>query len=311
MKSLELIREWMVAHPTSTTLIKYVILVLLIIGFIQFLRRFIRKNLPNSKVKYKSQKGIEVIGYLILIILTLSYFTGNIKDFTLAIGLLSAGIAITLQELILSIAGSLYIFFVKVYIPGDRIEINGIKGDVIDVDSIYTTMMEIGEWVSSDNYSGRIIKLSNAFVFKGPIYNYSKDFPFIWDEFDLPIRYGSDVEMAKAIIIKVATENLSEYVANSITKWKHVVERYYIEDAKVEPTLAITMTDNWIQFNLRYIVDYKKRRLTKHILNELIGKEFEKTNGKVILASSTVEIVRIPIVNINEKGITQTDNDNY
>ena len=186
-----------------------------------------------------------------------------------------------------------------------------IKGDVIDVDSIYTTMMEIGEWVSSDNYSGRIIKLSNAFVFKGPIYNYSKDFPFIWDEFDLPIRYGSDVEMAKAIIIKVATENLSEYVANSITKWKDVVERYYIEDAKVEPTLAITMTDNWIQFNLRYIVDYKKRRLTKHILNELIGKEFEKTNGKVILASSTVEIVRIPIVNINEKGITQTGNDNY
>ena len=108
MKSLELIREWMVAHPTSTTLIKYVILVMLIIGFIQFLRRFIRKNLPNSKVKYKSQKGIEVIGYLILVILTLSYFTGNIKDFTLAIGLLSAGVAITLQELILSIAGSLY-----------------------------------------------------------------------------------------------------------------------------------------------------------------------------------------------------------
>ncbi len=304
MKSLELIKQWLEANPSLAIFIKYIVLVLLVIGFIQFLRRFIRKNLPNSKVKYRSQKGIEVIGYLILIILTLSYFTGNIKDFTLAIGLLSAGVAITLQELILSIAGSLYIFFVKVYKPGDRIEINGIKGDVIDIDSIYTTMMEIGEWVSSDNYSGRIIKLSNAFVFKGPIYNYSMDFPFIWDEFNLPIRYGSDIELAKDIVIKVATENLSEYVANSIAKWKDVVDRYYIEDAKVEPTLAITMTDNWIQFNLRYIVDYKKRRVTKHILSELIGKKFEETNGKVILASSTVEIVRIPTVNINEKGIT-------
>lgn len=303
MKSLELIKQWLEAHPSMAIFIKYIVLVLLVIGFIQFLRRLIRKNLPNSKVKYRSQKGIEVIGYLILIILTLSYFTGNIKDFTLAIGLLSAGVAITLQELILSIAGSLYIFFVKVYKPGDRIEINGIKGDVIDIDSIYTTIMEIGEWVSSDNYSGRIIKLSNAFVFKGPIYNYSMDFPFIWDEFNLPIRYGSDIELAKNIIIDVATENLSEYVANSIAKWKDVVERYYIEDAKVEPTLAITMTDNWIQFNLRYIVDYKKRRVTKHILSELISKKFEETNGKVILASSTVEIVRIPTVNINEKGI--------
>ena len=304
MKSLELIKQWLEAHPSMAIFIKYIVLVLLVIGFIQFLRRLIRKNLPNSKVKYRSQKGIEVIGYLILIILTLSYFTGNIKDFTLAIGLLSAGVAITLQELILSIAGSLYIFFVKVYKPGDRIEINGIKGDVIDIDSIYTTIMEIGEWVSSDNYSGRIVKLSNAFVFKGPIYNYSMDFPFIWDEFNLPIRYGSDIELAKNIVIKVATENLSEYVANSIAKWKDVVDRYYIEDAKVEPTLAITMTDNWIQFNLRYIVDYKKRRVTKHILSELISKKFEETNGKVILASTTVEIVRIPTVNINEKGIT-------
>jgi small-conductance mechanosensitive channel len=309
MESLELIKQWLEAHPSWAVFIKYIVLVVLIIGFIQLLRRFIRKNLPNSKVKYRSQKGIEVIGYLILIILTLSYFTGNIKDFTLAIGLLSAGVAITLQELILSIAGSLYIFFVKVYKPGDRIEINGIKGDVIDVDSIYTTIMEIGEWVSSDNYSGRIIKLSNAFVFKGPIYNYSMDFPFIWDEFNLPIRYGSDVELAKDIIIKVATDTLSEYVVNSIAKWKDVVDRYYIENAKVEPTLAITMTDNWIQFNLRYIVDYKKRRVTKHILSELISKKFEETNGQVVLASSTVEIIRIPTININEKDITQRDND--
>ena len=169
---------------------------------------------------------------------------------------------------------------------------------MIDVDTIYTTMMEIGEWVSSDNYSGRIVKLSNAFVFRGPVYNYSKDFPFIWDEFNLPIRYGSDLELAKKIVIQVASEELSKYVKASISKWKDVVDKYYIEDAEVNPTLAITMNDNWIQFNLRYIVDYKKRRYTKHVLNELIGAEIEKTNGKVVLASTTVEIVKIPNLNI-------------
>ena len=194
----------------------------------------------------------------------------------------------------------MYIFFVKVYKPGDRIEINGIKGDVIDIDSIYTTMMEIGEWVSSDNYSGRIVKLSNAFVFRGPIYNYSRDFPFIWDEFDIPVRYGSDTELAKEIIMKIAGENLSEYVNASKNEWKTIVERYYIEDARVEPSLAISLNDNWIQFNLRYIVDYKRRRLTKHLLNELIISEIEKTGGKVQLASATVEIVRIPTIQVDK-----------
>ena len=201
----------------------------------------------------------------------------------------------------MSIAGSFYIFFVRVYSPGDRIEINGIKGDVIDVTSMYTTMMEIGQWVSSDNYTGRIVKLSNAFVFKGPIYNYSQDFPFVWDEINIPIRYGSDLDLTKNIIISVAQENLSEYVKSSIADWKAVVEKYYIEDAQVNPTLAITLTDNWLQCNLRYIVDYKKRRYTKHLLNEEIGKRIKETNGKVELASATFEIVNIPTLNLNSE----------
>ena len=301
MKLIELIKQWMQEHSTSTSLIKYLVWVVFIVVLIYLLRKFLRKNLPDNDTKYKSQKGVEVLGYIFIIALSITYFTGSIKDFALAIGLLTAGITITLQELILSIAGSIYIFFVKVYKPGDRIEINGIKGDVIDIDSIYTTMMEIGEWVSSDNYSGRIVKLSNAFVFRGPVYNYSKDFPFIWDEFNLPIRYGSDIELAKEIVIKIASEQLSEYVTNSVLNWKTVVNKYYIEDAQVEPTLAITMTDNWVQFNLRYIVDYKKRRYTKHLLNELINKEIQSTNGKINLASATIEIVRIPNINVDKK----------
>jgi small-conductance mechanosensitive channel len=146
---------------------------------IAFLRRFLRKKLSDTGIKYKSQKAVEFFGYVLLVIVTITFFTGSIKDFALAIGLLTAGITITLQELILSVAGSFYMFFVGIYKPGDRIEINKIKGDVIDIDSMYTTMMEIGEWVTSDNYSGRIVKLSNAFVFKGLVYNYSKDFPFV------------------------------------------------------------------------------------------------------------------------------------
>ncbi|PNQ73631.1 transporter [Hanstruepera neustonica] len=305
MESIEFIREWMTAHPTTASVITYLLWVIVVVGLVQFLRRLLRKKLPDTDTRYRTQKGIEVLGYVFIILLTVSYFTGNIKDFALAIGLLTAGITITLQELILSIAGSVYIFLVKVYKPGDRIEINGIKGDVIDIDSIYTTMMEIGEWVSSDNYSGRIVKLSNAFVFKGPVFNYSRDFPFIWDEIDLPIRYGSDLELAKEIIIRIASEQLSDYVENSIAEWKTVVDKYYIEDAQVQPTLALTMTDNWVRFNLRYIVDYKKRRMTKHLLNSLIGQEIAKTNGKVELASATIEVIRVPKLDINTPTKTE------
>ncbi|WP_458626099.1 mechanosensitive ion channel family protein [Winogradskyella sp. PC D3.3] len=299
MIDLEVLKAWINTNPLLVSIIKFMIILALILMVIQLIRRYFKKNISNTIIRYKAQKGIELVGYVLLIIMAIIYFSGSIKDFTIIIGLFTAGLAFTLQELILSIAGSIYIFLVKVYKPGDRIEINGIKGDVIDVDSIYTTMMEIGEWVSSDNYSGRIVKLSNAFVFKGPIYNYAQDFPFIWDEFNLPIRYGSDIDLAKSMIINIASEILSEYTINSKTDWTTVVNKYYIEDAQIDPTLAISLTDNWIQFNLRYIVDYKKRRYVKHLLNDKIRLEIENTNGKIILASATVEVIKIPDLKVN------------
>ena len=301
MESIKHIKDWLNTNPFVWDVIRFLAILIFILLVIQLIRRYLKKRILNTVIRYKAQKGIEVLGYILLVFLAITYFSGAIKDFTIIIGLFTAGLAFTLQELILSIAGSMYIFLVKVYKPGDRIEINGIKGDVIDVDSIYTTMMEIGQWVESDNYSGRIVKLSNAFVFKGPIYNYSQDFPFIWDQFNLPIRYGSDMDLAKSIVITIALETLSDDTRASKAEWEAVVKKYYIEDAEVEPTLSIRLTDNWVEYNLRYIVDYKKRRMTRHILHDKICKAFEQTNGKVVLASTTLELIKIPELKVTSE----------
>ena len=282
-----------------TKLIMWVLFIIISIGLI---RKTLKKRIDNISIRYKAQKGVEIIGYLLILFLILMAITvDSLKDYTIIIGLFTAGITFTLQELILSIAGSFYILFVRVYKPGDRIEINNIKGDVIDIDSIYTTIMEMGEWVSSDNYSGRIVKISNAFVFKGPIKNYSMDFPFVWDELNILITYGSDTELAKTILMNSATELLSDYTEKSKAKWAEMVERYYIENATIEPTIAMSLTDNWIQLNVRYITDYKRRRNTKHTLFQHIEKAIFKTNGKVILASSTLQLLQIPPIDINLK----------
>src|SRR6056297_1538231 len=180
MELFDNLKDWFTDQALPSSILKYLAWVVLIFILIAWTRKWMKKNLHDNSIKYKAQKAIQVVGYLLVILITVTYFTGSIKDFGLAIGLLTAGITITLQELILSIAGSFYIFFVRVYKPGDRIEINGIKGDVIDIDSIYNTLMEMGEWVSTDNYSGRIVKISNAFVFKGPIKNFFMHSPSVW-----------------------------------------------------------------------------------------------------------------------------------
>ena len=281
------------------TLSLWVAIIVLAIGF---LRKLLKRRIENTSIRYKAQKGIEIVGYVLILLLVLISFTlDDVADYTIIIGLFTAGLTFTLQELILSIAGSFYIFFVRVYKPGDRIEINGIKGDVIDINSVYTTIMEMGEWVSSDNYSGRIVKISNSFVFKGPIKNYSMDFPFVWDELNILITYGSDIELAKKIVIETAQDQLSTYVESSKAKWSEMVAQYYIENAALDPNIAVRLTDNWIALNLRYITDYKLRRGIQNILFEKIEQTIMKTNGQVTLASTTLQLLKFPEVNVNLK----------
>jgi small-conductance mechanosensitive channel len=286
-------------HPVVIKVIKVAVWLTVIVLSINFLRKMLKRRITDTSIRYKAQKGIEIFGYtLIILVLLISFTLNDVKDYTIIIGLFTAGLTFTLQELILSIAGSFYIFFVRVYKPGDRIEINGIKGDVIDIDSIYTTIMEMGEWVSTDNYSGRIVKISNAFVFKGPIKNYSMDFPFVWDELNILVTFDSDIEMAKKLVMEVSTELLSDYTKASKTQWDEMVAHYYIENATIDPTIAVRLTDNWVELNLRYITDYKLRRLTQHQLFNEINKGVNQTGGKVKLASSTLQLLKIPEIDI-------------
>src|SRR3954463_2489950 len=116
-------------------------------------------------------------------------------------GLIGAGLAIALREPLLSIAGRIAIFAGHMYSVGDRIEINKIGGDVIDVGFFYTRMLEIGNWISADQTTGRIVQFSNSQIFGTPVYNYTQNFSYIWDEVQLPITYSSNIDAATRIMM--------------------------------------------------------------------------------------------------------------
>jgi small-conductance mechanosensitive channel len=169
---------------------------------------------------------------------------------------------------------------------------------VIDIGVLRSTLMEIGQWVNGDLYNGRVVKIANSFVFKEPVFNYSSDFPFLWDEITVPVRYGSDYRAAYSLLEKVVTEVAGDYVNEAKEPWKTIVEKFMIEDARVEPMVTLVANDNWMEFTVRYVVDYKVRRTTKDALFRRILEEIERTEGKVALASATFELVGVPPITV-------------
>jgi small-conductance mechanosensitive channel len=268
--------------------------IILIFVFKSLITRYVNKNVKDNSARYRTKKIVRLLSYILIGLIAIFSFTGNMEQFGLSLGLITAGLAFALQEVILSVFGWIIIFTTNSYSPGDRIEINGIKGDVIDIGVTKTTLMEIGEWVKSDNYNGRIVQISNSFIFKGPVRNYSTDFPFVWDEIVLPITFDSDLEMVNQIVKKASDEYLIEYSQFAKDNWEIMVKKYLIENANVEPNLQFVLNDNWVEFTLRFVVDYKKRGTTKHKLFNSIYNSVMKSGGKVSFASATFELVGMP-----------------
>jgi small-conductance mechanosensitive channel len=222
-------------------------------------------------------------------------FKDRLGGLTVAIGVAGAGIAFALQEVIGSVAGWIAISFGNFYSPGDRVQVGGIKGDVIDIGILRTTLMELGEWVNSDLYSGRIVRVANSFVFKQPVFNYSGDFPFLWDELRVPVQYGSDHRQVRRILQDIGAEISGEaFIANVRSAWRRMLKKYLLENASVEPQVTLVLTDNWMEFTLRYVVDVKARRSTKDHLYQRILEEFDRAGDRARIASTTVQLVQPP-----------------
>ncbi len=277
---------WKLVH------IAFGILVILIVAFA--LRRTASRYIANSVDRYRVRKGITFLAYLAAFLMIIAVFSERLATLGVTLGVVGAGVALALQDVITSVAGWATISTGNIYKTGDRIEIGGVRGDVIDIGVFRTTLMEIGQWVNGDLYNGRIVRISNNAVFKDPVFNYSADFPFVWDEFTLPVKYGGDYALAGEILNRVANQLLGEYVASAKATWKSVAQKYLIEEAQIEPMVTLVANDNWVEFTLRYIVDYKLRRITRHQLFVRILDELQKTGGRVEIASGTYAIVEAP-----------------
>jgi small-conductance mechanosensitive channel len=277
------------------------VLINLVISLVQ---RWISRRLGDIQARYTARKMITFTGYIVMVLFVLGVFSNQLSSIGVALGVAGAGIAFALQEVIVSIAGWIAISFGQFYNVSDRVMVGGIKGDVIDIGILRTTLMEIGEWIQGDAYNGRIVRVANSFVFREPVYNYSADFPFVWDEIVLPVRYGSDYEFVRNLLLDAANEIVGDYTASAEDNWRRVVRKYLIEEAPLQPSVSLAANDNWVQFTLRYITDYKKRRSTKDALFTRILGMAEQAPEKITFASATFELVGFPslAVNINPKS---------
>lgn len=279
--------------PSGVRLLTAAIAIVVIFVLAGFIRRIIPRYVEETASRYRARKFINLVAYGIVVIAILIVYSNQLTGFTVFLGIAGAGIAFALQEVIASIAGFMVIHFSQFFKVGDRVLFGGIKGDVIDIGVFRTSLMEIGDWVDGDLYNGRIVRVANSFIFKEPVYNYSGEFPFLWDEVKVPLRVGSDIAYAKTRFLEVLEEVQGEYAKEANAKWSKMTETLMIEKARVQPMVHMGFDQNWLTFTLRYVVDFKARRATRDLISTKVLQTIEQSEGKLQLAASAIEVTNV------------------
>ncbi len=299
------------AHTGEKLLFTLVLIALFIIIrlVLKALTQFVFARYQQHRIRFWTRQGIDVATTLILIVGLISIWFDNPANLATGVGLATAGLAFALQKVVTSLAGYLVILRGKTFNVGDRITMGGVRGDVIALGFIQTTIMEMGQppsaqgadpamWVSGRQFTGRIVTVTNSKVFDEPVYNYSRDFPLIWEEMHVPVTYACDRERAERILLDAALKHTKDTTVVGRAALEQVMRRFPVESAELEPRVFYRITDNWLELGLRFLAPAHGARALKDGMSRDILRAFDEAG--IAIASATYDIVGFPAVRLAE-----------
>jgi small-conductance mechanosensitive channel len=251
----------------------------LIVWLAFFLLRLASSFVIDRRVKdvarnYLLRKSTNYFFGFALIVITFVIWFGNLTGWAAYLGILSAGLAIALQDTITNIAGWIFITVRKPFTVGDRVQIGEHRGDVIDVRLFQFTLVEVGNWVDADQSTGRIIHIPNGWVFKKSTANYTRGFNFIWNELAITLTFESNWEKGKKILSEIAAKHSilkTQEVQNQV---RNAAKKYLIFFEHLTPIVWTSVADNGVTLTIRYVCDPRKRRSSEGAIWEEVLRAF-------------------------------------
>lgn len=279
-----LIRVRLLFLGENTVFFRRTALALFLAFFILFISQLGQKLVVNSAktrvFKYNALRVVKLIAVLLLVVVAMSYLFHNWYTAAVSLGLISLVLGFALQGPISSFIGWLYILFRAPFEVGDRIEIGDVKGDVLEVGYMDTTLSEFhGSYLSSDLPSGRLIRFPNSKVLQSAVFNYSwQNYPFIWNEVAFQVAYNSDLDFVVATLRRVTLEELDPEITDNVQELRDLISGSPVEGLPMKeyPTINLRISSNtWVEVVVTYVTDPKKADAAR---TRIIAKALKQLN---------------------------------
>jgi small-conductance mechanosensitive channel len=264
----------------------------------------------GTRFQFWAKQGVSLTIAAILLLGIASIWFDDPARLAGVVGLIGAGVAFALQRVITAVAGYFVILRGRTFNVGDRIVMGGVRGDVVDLSFMQTRIMEMGQspkeqadkpsmWVRSRQFTGRIVTVTNDKVFDEPVYNYTREFPYIWDEINLPVKYSDDRDCAEQILLEAARRHalICEKVGDE--EIERLESEFGIAVGDVEPQVFWRLTDNWLELTIRFLApDHGIRDIKDRMSRDILAA---LDSAGIGIASATYEIVGVPPLRIESR----------
>ena len=281
MKYIEKISKLFNIDEIYIGLILKTIIIIFLILVVERIGIRIIKRTRDSKKEYNYTKKYKLIIRIIILSAIIIVWGKYIKNFLTLISLVSAAFTIAIRDLIFNFFCGIYIKIVKAFVVEDRIEINGYKGDVVNINTMNFEILEVSNIDTTGQSTGIIIHLPNSIIFNYPLKNYNKAFKYIWEEIIIRIPLDYDVNKAKKVLYKIVNSN--EIIKKIPPKLKkqinNVSNSYRIYYNQYDPIIYTKINEDHIELQIRYLIHPKKARYVESIISSDILLAYK--NGEI------------------------------
>ena len=277
--------------PYIQKLDKAAMAVVLLLATAKVVDVYLIGRLDNAVSRYTLRRVAKLVLALLIVLAIVSLVFSNWYTTLVSVGVFSLVLGLAVQTPMTSFLGWIYILARAPYRVGDRIEIGGAKGDVIDVSYLDTTLWEVGgDILSSDHPTGRIIKFPNSKVLSSTVYNYSWPlFPYIWNEIKFSVAYESDLEFISQTMQRIAAEEVGERMMKRVSVFRELLSQTPVDQLEVReyPAVMFRVNSNtWLDAIVRYLVRPKRAGQVKTRLINRLLKELNAAPDRVMFPKS-------------------------
>jgi small conductance mechanosensitive channel len=243
-------------------------------------RRLLRRILGGWEKAEAATAMTGVIIWLLAVGVALSVIAGDARALLGSVGLLGLALSWALQTPIESFAGWLLNSFKGYYRVGDRIAVGEVFGDVYRIDALTTTVWEAGgldKSVQGAQPTGALITFPNSEVLRANVVNYTRGFPYVWDEITVGIGNESDLSYAMEVVLGVARRVVGPVMSDPVASYRSLLARNGLAyEVAEEPEVYLIPSESWVDLTIRYLVPVRQRRKWSSLLHLEIATEIAR-----------------------------------